>query len=148
MQVRDLPDGRRALLTIVNARRPGVRMAWVYWDADRMSLANDWVQARATAEAEPREGDARAIAAGEMADCFTGDHTAFWPHRDVEVRVGGLWQRGAMRCLYRGREGRAVAAVTVSLFEPGWGAWVGYKRLYEWDPLGIRPAGADLVTQA
>lgn len=93
-----------------------------------MSLANDWVRARATAEVEPREADAPAIAAGEVADCFTGDQTTFWPHRVVEVRVGGLWHRGAMRCLYRGREGRAVAAVTVLLFEPGWGAWVGYKK--------------------
>lgn len=40
LRIRDLPDGRHAPLIIVNTRRPGTGMTWVYWDASRMSLAS------------------------------------------------------------------------------------------------------------
>ncbi|MFD0504525.1 hypothetical protein ACFQ0G_19535 [Streptomyces chiangmaiensis] len=121
IQYRNLPDGTRAILTIVDRPTPSINMVWVAWDPDRMSLEYTSREVLATAEAELREGDARTIDTGEMLDCFTGDHTAYWPHRDVEVRVGGLWRPGRLRCLYRGPRGRAVALVMTSLYEPDWG---------------------------
>ncbi len=64
LEVRDLADGRRAVLTIVNAHHhPSVpsrriRMVWVYWDPENMQLINRWHGAAlATAEAEWHEGE-------------------------------------------------------------------------------------------
>ncbi|MET8786886.1 MULTISPECIES: hypothetical protein [unclassified Streptomyces] len=142
IQYRDLPDGTRAILTIVDWPSPSIPMVWVAWDPDRMSLEYTSREVLATAEAQPREGDAHAIGTGEMLDCFTGDHTTYWPHREVEVRVGGLWRPGRLRCIYRGPRNRAVALVMTSLYEPGWGAWVAFKRMYRWDPAAIRPVRA------
>ncbi|MGY5014673.1 hypothetical protein ACWCY6_42525 [Streptomyces sp. 900105755] len=131
LEIRDLPDGPRVLLVIVNVRRPDIRMAWVYWDPARMSLRNEWTRgAPATAEALTHTGDAHAIDVGEMSDCFAGDRTVFWPHRSVEVRVGGRWHPGRLRCLYNGPAGGAVASVMMLFYEPDWGAPVAFKRLY------------------
>jgi hypothetical protein len=38
LEYRDLPDGRRGILTIVNWPTPAIRMVWVVWDPSRMSL--------------------------------------------------------------------------------------------------------------
>jgi hypothetical protein len=143
IKYRNLPDGTRAILTVVDWPEPSLRMVWVAWDPDHMSLEYTLGTVLATAEAVPHEGDARAIAAGEMLDCFTGHHTPYWPHRDVEVRVGGFWRQGKMHCLFHGTNGRAVASVTTSLYEPEWGARVAFKRMYRWDPEAIRPSAAD-----
>ena len=135
----DLADGRRALLTIVRVRRPGIRMAWVIWEPERMRLVNRWERgAPAAAEADSCEGDAHRIAVGEMSDCFWGDFTTFSPHRAVDVRVGGRWYPGKLSALFHGEQGRAVASATVSFFEPEWGAVIAYKRLYRMDPKTIR----------
>ncbi|MFF5001582.1 hypothetical protein ACFY3G_02030 [Streptomyces phaeochromogenes] len=138
LEARDLPDGRRALLVIVRVRRPGMRRVWVFWDPGRMSLANFWRNARAAAEAEPREGDA--VAAGlDMTDCFRDDFTTYAPPRDVEVHIAGRWWPGRLRCRFNGpTEDRAVVKVNVSLWEPEWGAAVEYERMYRWDPAAIR----------
>ncbi|MDQ0765671.1 hypothetical protein [Streptomyces canus] len=144
LEVLDLP-GHRALLTIVNTRRPGIRMAWVYWDPDGMRLINEWHRgASATAETEQDEGDAHRIGVGEMSDCFTGDWTTFQPHRDVEVRAGGRWHRGQLLCRYHGpTEDRAVVTVEVLFWEPDWQTMVTYKRMYRWDAQAIRSPDAD-----
>ena len=140
LEVLDLADGRRALLTIVNTRRPGIRMAWLYWDADHMRLINEWARSPlATAEADWHEGDAHRIGVGEMLDCFDGDWTTFRPRRDVEVRAGGRWHRGELWCRYNGpTEDRAVITAWMPFYEPEWGTTVTYKRMYRWDPQTIR----------
>jgi hypothetical protein len=143
IQYRNLPDGTRAILTVVDWPAPSIRMVWVAWDPDRMSLEYTSGTVLATAEAVPRQGDAHAIGTDEMLDCFTGLPTSYWPHRDVEVRVGGLWRPGKLRSLFHGPGGRAVASVTTSLYEPEWGAWVTFRRMYHWNPEAIRPAHTD-----
>ncbi|MEU8589612.1 hypothetical protein AB0C59_21840 [Streptomyces sp. NPDC048664] len=139
LQYRALPDGRRAVLAIVDRPVPSVRTAWVVWDADHMSLEYTAEAVLATAEARPRAGDARRVRAGGMPDPVTG-HTPYWPPRPIEVRVGGLWRPGGLRCLFHGPDGPAVAQVSTSLYEPDWGAWVAYRRMYHWDPETLRPA--------
>ncbi|MGW3728422.1 hypothetical protein [Streptomyces sp. NPDC000851] len=148
LEVCDLLNGRRAVLTIVNTHRPPVpsrriRMAWVYWDPEIMQLSNRWHRGPlATAEAEWHEGDAHRIGVGEMTDCFTGDWTTFRPRRDIEVRAGGRWHRGELWCRYNGpTEDRAVIAAWVSFYEPEWATAITYKRMYRWDPHAIRPVG-------
>lgn len=138
LEARDLPDGRRALLVIVKVRRPGMRRLWVFWDPERMSLANFWRNACAASEVEPREGDA--VAAGlDMTDCFRGDFTTYTPPRDVDVLIAGRWRPGKLRCRFNGpTEDRAVVKVNVPLWEPEWDAAVEYERMYRWDPAVIR----------
>ncbi|MGI5133328.1 hypothetical protein [Streptomyces sp. CA-106110] len=144
IQYRNLPDATRAILTVVDWPAPTIRMVWVAWDPDRMSLEYTSGTVLATAEAVPRKGDARAIATDEMLGCFTGPPTSYWPHRDVEVRVGGLWRPGKLRSLFHGPGGRAAAWVTTSLYEPEWGTWVTFRRMYHWNPEAIRPAQTNL----
>ncbi|WP_460088222.1 hypothetical protein [Streptomyces variabilis] len=154
LEVRDLSNGQRALLTIVNTHRPAdpsrrIRTAWVYWDPNCMQLSNPWHRgATATAEIVRHEGDAHRIRVGEMLDCFTGDWTTFQPHRDVEVRAGGRWHWGKLRWRHNGpTRDRAVMVVDAPFYEPEWGAPVTYKRMYRWDPRTVRPVGADQLDQ-
>ncbi|MEU9781446.1 hypothetical protein AB0H92_10815 [Streptomyces phaeochromogenes] len=144
LEHRDLPDGGRAILAIVDWPMPTIRMVWVLWNPRRMGLLYTGRSVRAAAEAEPCEGDAYAIAVGEMTDCFTGEPEVFHPHRDVEVHAGGRWHPGRMRTRFPGPQGQAVVRVDVSFWEPDWGAEVGFERLYRWDPGAIRPRGTDL----
>jgi hypothetical protein len=141
LEIRDLPDGRRALLTIVNVRRPGIRIAWIYWNPDTMSLFNRWHRgALSAAETDWQEGDAHRIGVGEMSDCFEDcDWTTFRPHLDVEVRAGGRWHQGKLLWRYNGAtRGRAVWTVDVGFHEPEWGAVATYQRMYRWDPQAMR----------
>ncbi|MEV1082025.1 hypothetical protein AB0I98_27875 [Streptomyces sp. NPDC050211] len=146
LEVRDLADGRRAVLTIVNAHHhppvPSrrIRMVWVYWDPENMQLINRWHGAAlATAEAEWHEGDTHRIRAGEMSDCFKGDWTTFRPRRGIEVRAGGRWRRAELWCRFNGpTKDRAVMDAWVPFYEPEWGAAVTYRRMYRWDPHAIR----------
>jgi hypothetical protein len=137
LEHRDRPDGSRVLLVVVDWPRPTIRMAWVVWDPDRMSLLYADRQVRATAEAEPQNGDA-VIAGRGMLDCFEGKPVTYWPRRKVEVRAGGRWHEGELRCHYRGPDGRAVAWVEPRFYEPEWRAVVTFSRFYRWDPATIR----------
>lgn len=148
LEILDMADGRRALLAIVNTRRPDIRMAWVVWDPDRMGLVNRWERGTPSpAEAVRCNGDVHPIAVGEMTDCFTGNFTTFPPYRAVEVRAGGRWHPGRLTAFHHGPEGRAVASVMTLFYEPEWETHVAYKRLYQWDPATIRAAsGSGIIT--
>ncbi|MEU9214848.1 hypothetical protein AB0D27_45200 [Streptomyces sp. NPDC048415] len=86
---------------------------------------------------EPQNGDA-VIAGRGMLDCFEGKPVTYWPRRKVEVRAGGRWHEGELRCHYRGPDGRAVAWVEPRFYEPEWRAVVTFSRFYRWDPATIR----------
>ncbi|MFF4802331.1 hypothetical protein ACFY1U_28665 [Streptomyces sp. NPDC001351] len=145
----DLPSGRRALLVVVNGRRPGIRKAWIFWDPSRMSLENRGSSPKASAEARPQRGDAVPADLEHWQACFNPSTvTRYQPHRGVEVRAGGDWHPGGLRRIYHGPDGRGLAWVDVHFYEPEWNARVVYWRWYCWDPEVIRPTGADLPERA
>ncbi|WP_345657484.1 hypothetical protein [Streptomyces siamensis] len=134
---RDQPDGRRALLVVLDWPRPTIRMTWVLWDPDRMSLLYSEHHVPAAAEADKQDGDV-AIAGDDMLDCFDDRPVSYWPHRAVEVRVGGRWHEGGLRAHFNGPGGRSVAWVQPRFYEPAWQALISFSRYYVWDPATIR----------
>ncbi|MGX1907678.1 hypothetical protein ACWIID_02260 [Streptomyces phaeochromogenes] len=140
--IRDQVDRTRALLVIVDWPRPSIRMAWVRWDPDRMSLEYTATKVRAAVEAEPCEGDA-ALMGRDQLHCLNGEPIMYQPIRKVEVRIGGRWHDAQLQSRHEGLGGQSVVRVRPWIYEQQWSACVAYRRFYCWDPATIRPRDAD-----